>query len=66
MFTKKDAQRIVAMLCPEPPKGRAQWAIRLIEEEAVLRGIVPEIGKKKVRLILREQMRDRETRGNAR
>jgi len=54
VFSKKDEERIVAMVCSKPPKGRARWTIRLVAEEAVRRGLVPEIGKETVRLILRE------------
>ena len=36
-------QRIIAMVCSDPPAGRARWTVRLVAEEAVKRrlGIRP-------------------------
>jgi putative transposase len=28
------SQRIIAMVCSQPPKGRAHWSVRLITQEA--------------------------------
>ena len=28
-------QRIIAMVCTDPPEGRARWTVRLVAEEAV-------------------------------
>jgi transposase len=30
-------QRIIAMVCSDPPEGRAPWTVRLVAEEAVKR-----------------------------
>jgi len=30
-------QRIIAMVCSDPPEGRARWTVRLVAEEAVKR-----------------------------
>ena len=30
-----DKQQIIAMVCSDPPEGRARWTVRLIAEEAV-------------------------------
>jgi transposase len=45
-------QRIVAMVCSKPPKGRARWTIRLIVEEAVKRKLVPKVGRETIRILL--------------
>ena len=34
-------QRIIAMVCSDPPEGRARWTVRLVAEEAVKRKLVP-------------------------
>ena len=36
-------QRIIAMVCSDPPEGRARWTVRLIAEEAVKRKLVPKV-----------------------
>jgi transposase len=45
-------QRIIAMVCSEPPEGRARWTVRLVAEEAVRRGLVPQVGRETIRLLL--------------
>ena len=45
-------QRIVAMVCGNPPAGRARWNVRLIAEEAVKRKLVPQLGRETVRVLL--------------
>jgi putative transposase len=45
-------QRIVAMVCSDPPQGRARWTVRLIAEEAVKRKLVPGIGRESIRMLL--------------
>src|SRR5262252_508456 len=34
-------QRLIAMVCSNPPEGRARWTVRLAVEEAVKRKLVP-------------------------
>src|ERR1017187_3253307 len=34
-------QRIIAMVCADPPPGYARWTVRLVAEEAVKRKLVP-------------------------
>src|SRR5260370_25413512 len=38
-------QRIIAMVCSDPPEGLSRWTIRLVAEEAVKRKLVPTRGK---------------------
>jgi transposase len=45
-------QRIVAMVCSQPPIGRARWSVRLIVEEALKREIVPRLGRETARILL--------------
>ena len=34
-------QRIIAMVCSDPPEGRARWTVRPIAQEAVKRRLIP-------------------------
>lgn len=43
---------VVALVCGPPPEGRARWTIRLLTEEATRRGIVSEVGRETIRLVL--------------
>jgi putative transposase len=45
-------QRIIAMVCSDPPQGRARWTVRLVTEEAVKRKLVPHIGRETIRVLL--------------
>jgi putative transposase len=45
-------QRIIAMVCSDPPEGRARWTVRLVAEEAVKRRLVPRVGRETVRVLL--------------
>ena len=45
-------QRIIAMVCSDPPEGRARWTVRLVAEEAVKRKLVPHVGRETIRILL--------------
>ena len=45
-------QRIIAMVCSDPPEGRARWTVRLVAEEAVKRKLIPRIGRETIRILL--------------
>ena len=45
-------QRIVAMVCGDPPEGQARWTVRLITEQAVKRKLVPRVGRETIRILL--------------
>ena len=45
-------QRIIAMVCGEPPEGRARWTVRLAAQEAVKRRLVPRVGRETIRILL--------------
>ncbi len=45
-------QRIIAMVCSDPPEGRARWTVRLVVQEAVKRKLVPRVGRETIRILL--------------
>ena len=45
-------QRIIAMVCSDPPEGRARWTVRLVAEEAVKRKLVRQVGRETIRILL--------------
>jgi transposase len=45
-------QRIIAMVCSDPPEGCARWTVRLVVEEAVKRRFVPQVGRESIRVLL--------------
>ena len=47
-----DKQRIIAMVCTDPPKGAARWTVRLIAEQVVKRKVVPHVGRETIRVLL--------------
>jgi putative transposase len=47
-----EKQRIIAMVCSDPPEGRARWTVRLVAEEAVKRRLVPRVGRETIRILL--------------
>lgn len=47
-----EKQRIIAMVCADPPPGTARWTVRLITEQAVKRKLVPQVGRETIRVLL--------------
>ncbi len=45
-------QRIIAMVCSDPPEGYARWTVRLIAQEAVKRKLVRQVGRETIRVLL--------------
>ena len=45
-------QRIIAMVCSDPPQGCARWTVRLVAKEAVKRRLVPRVGRETIRILL--------------
>ena len=45
-------QRIIAMVCSDPPEGRARWTVRLVVQEAIKRKLVPRVGRETIRTLL--------------
>jgi putative transposase len=54
LLSLAEKQRIVAMVCSDPPAGRARWTVRLIAEEAVKRKLVPRAGRETIRILLQD------------
>ena len=52
VLEENDKQRIIAMVCSDPPEGRARWTVRLVAEEAVKRKLVPKVGREAIRILL--------------
>jgi putative transposase len=52
LLAEGECQRIIAMVCSEPPSGCARWTVRLIAEEAVKRRLVPRVGRETIRMLL--------------
>ena len=52
LLSASEKQRIVAMVCSDPPEGQARWTVRLIAEEAVKRKLVPRAGRETIRILL--------------
>lgn len=52
LLDDKQRQRIIAMVCSDPPPGRARWTVRLAAEEAVKRRLVPRAGRETIRVLL--------------
>jgi transposase len=52
LLSASEKQRIIAMVCSDPPEGRARWTVRLIAEEAVKRKLVPRAGRETIRILL--------------
>jgi transposase len=45
-------QRLIAMVCSDPPEGYARWTVRLIAQQAVKRKLEPRVGRETVRVLL--------------
>jgi transposase len=45
-------QRVIALVCSDPPPGYARWTIRLIAQEAAKRKLVPKVGRETIRVLL--------------
>jgi putative transposase len=52
LLNASEKQRIIAMVCSQPPEGQARWTVRLITEEAVKRKLVPDVGRETIRVLL--------------
>jgi transposase len=52
VLDESQKQRIIAMVCSDPPEGRARWTVRLVAEEAVKRRVIPRVGRETIRVLL--------------
>ncbi len=53
-ITASKNQKIVAIACSKPPEGRARWTLDLLREETLKTGILKDVSREKIRLVLRE------------
>jgi transposase len=47
-----ERQKIIAMVCSNPPEGQARWTVRLIAAQAIKRKLVPRVGRETIRILL--------------
>jgi putative transposase len=52
LLKDNEKQRIIAMVCSDPPEGYARWTVRLVAEQAVKRRILPRVGRETIRILL--------------
>ena len=52
LLEESQKQRIIALVCSQPPAGYARWTVRLVAEQAVKRKLVPRVGRETVRILL--------------
>ena len=52
LLSTPQRQRIIAMVCSDPPRGHARWTVRLVAAEAVKRRLVPRVGRETIRILL--------------
>ena len=52
LLDPSEKQRVIAMVCSDPPAGLARWTVRLIAAEAVKRKLVPQVGRETIRVLL--------------
>jgi len=52
LLDTSEKQRIIAMVCSQPPLGYARWTVRLVAEQAIKRKLVPRVGRETVRVLL--------------
>ena len=45
-------RRIIALVCSDPPEGRARWTVRFVTQEAVKRRLVSRVGRETIRTLL--------------
>jgi len=57
LLEESQKQRIIAMVCSQPPGGYARWTVRLVAEEAVKRKLVPQVGRETVRMLLSHDLK---------
>ena len=52
LLSAPQRQRIIAMVCSDPPQGHARWTVRLVAQQAVKRRLVPRVGRETIRILL--------------
>jgi transposase len=52
VLSAAEKQRIIAMVCSDPPAGAARWSVRLVTDEVLKRRLVPRVGRETIRVLL--------------
>ncbi len=52
LLNDSEKQRIIAMVCADPPEGHARGTVRRVAEQAVKRRILPRVGRETIRILL--------------
>ncbi|MGH8459716.1 MAG: helix-turn-helix domain-containing protein, partial [Nevskiales bacterium] len=52
LLNQSERQRVIGMVCSDPPQGQARWTVRLVAAEAVKRKLVPTVGRETIRVLL--------------
>ena len=52
ILNASERQKIIAMVCSDPPEGQARWTVRLIAAQAIKRKLVPRVGRETIRILL--------------
>lgn len=53
-LSARQEQKLVALVCTDPPEGFARWSLRLLTREARRKGIVPKVSRELIRVVLHE------------
>jgi putative transposase len=53
LLSPKQEQKIIAIVCSDPPEGRARWTIELLRDEVLKRKIAQTVGSETIRLVLK-------------
>ena len=61
-LTMEQETALIALACSKPPEGHQRWTVRRLAEEAVKRGLVPDIVAETLRQILKKRRQALATR----
>ncbi len=50
----EEKTRLIALACSTPPTGYGRWSVRLLTQEAIGRGLIPEVAAETVRQVLQK------------
>jgi len=53
-FSPSQEVQIMAIACSNAPEGRSHWTLALLREAAINKGIVEDISKERIRLLLKK------------
>ncbi len=52
-LSSSQEQQIIAIACSNAPEGRSHWTLELLRKETIKRGIIDEISKEPIRILLK-------------